>query len=478
MTPDVLTCPYCNALVPRPAQGGRVTCPRCEEVLPGTDNGLPFSVRPAPLNAAPPPETAGPPEWLIQLAGISVLLVLVSLTLKLALPENNTAQRAFPFMVLLAGMGLVASLWLWFFQRTRSNHAIAGFVLSNMIVVAMMVLPFALATTKFRRGNDPQKPEIEPPGPGMSGALTPVAPSQLAGLAFVPDDCQILAGIHVAELTEAPGGAKLLAGSEAEPRPWLIALGMGFVENATGLQTADLDHLVIGVHMEGIQPRVSMVARTRRPYDVGKVARSNLLSHVVRVSHHGKDLFQFSVKLGEQLNLPVEVKGEGSLWCADAKTLVLLFRFESMLPRDKDLLRPTPQGPTGALRQLLEEKLTKGTQLWWAADLQELKFRPALLPIGKKDPELDKLMQGARRITGGLCLASDAAVLTTVECADAARRVAELLEKQSFKDLKPKVVGPPPDSRERWVTLQLRGDSEAVTAVLRQIRLLAMPRKG
>ena len=72
----------------------------------------------------------------------------VSLVLKVSFPENNTTQRAFPFMLLLSGVGSVAGLWLWFFQTPHSNGVIAGFVLGNMLSVALLVLPFAIATSR------------------------------------------------------------------------------------------------------------------------------------------------------------------------------------------------------------------------------------------------------------------------------------------------------------------------------------------
>ena len=119
------------------------------------------------------------------------------LALKFALPEVTLTQQGFPFGVLLGAVGMVASLWLWFFQRRRSNGTVATFVLGNMVVVAMVVLPFALATTGFRRGNDPRRPPVDG-GPRLTSATEILAPAQLPGLGYLPDDCNVVAGIHVA----------------------------------------------------------------------------------------------------------------------------------------------------------------------------------------------------------------------------------------------------------------------------------------
>src|SRR5262249_61868848 len=135
---------------------------------------------------AGPADAPGRAGRIVALAAASLMAALVSLALKLALADSNLTQRAFPFMVAVASVGLVASLWLWFLRTPRTNQALAAFVLGNMATAALIVLPFALATTGFRRGNDPQPP---PPLPGPAvPTVEPVAPARLAGVGYLPED--------------------------------------------------------------------------------------------------------------------------------------------------------------------------------------------------------------------------------------------------------------------------------------------------
>ena len=474
MSQDLLVCPYCNAQVPHPADkdpAEPVVCPLCEET---------FALRHAGVASGPavartvagserPRLPAGPGPLLVT----SVLILLMSVALKLGLADVPLAQRAFPFGVLLGAIGLVAALWTWFLQRRRSNAALATFVLANMATVALAVLPFALATTQFRRANDPRKPPVESPAPRLTSAAEIVAPAQLAGLGYLPDDCNIVAGVHVAELADYPIGPKLLTRPPAdvpdgEQRPWLVEQGLGFVEKYAGLRAEEIDHLIFGVKSEGFLPRVTVVVRTRSPYDSARVAHAQ--APVVPAKHHDKDLYQFKMRPA----------GDASLWCADARTLVLLIRLDGLLARDRQLLSDTPRvgplAPPQPVRRIMARMLGPGTPIWWAAgEVEQAELAANLLPVGEKDAELAKLLQQATNLTAGLRLHKDPAVLANIECHDsgAARRLAELLAKQSFGELgAPEVAGPPPGSAERWVSVQFRGSAEAVVRALRPVRLL------
>src|SRR5579862_2195877 len=147
MPSELLTCPFCNTQLPAPAGSAPSVCPRCGETLlmqrdsPYEQRIMPPGMSPEQLTATDPTTNGNGSAWLAQLVIASAVLAVTSLGLKLGLPANNTAQRAFPFMVLLSGIGLVASLWLWFFRKKRPNFAIGFFVLANMLIVALMALP-------------------------------------------------------------------------------------------------------------------------------------------------------------------------------------------------------------------------------------------------------------------------------------------------------------------------------------------------
>jgi len=473
MTQELLVCPYCNAQIPHPLSeqaNQPVICPRCEETFAlrhAKTAVVEGSVGEAPT---PQPRVFGS---LVHLFIASVVLLAVSVTLKFALPDVKLTQQGFPFGLLLGAIGMVASLWLWFFQRRRSNATVATFVLGNMAVVAMVVLPFALATTSFRRGNDPRRPEIDGGAPRPSSGPEILAPARLPGLGYLPDDCNVVAGIHVAELAEYPIGPKFLSKPaadvvDAEQRPWLVEQGLGFVEKYAGLRAEEIDHLVFGLKSDGFLPRVTVVVRTRQPYEPARVAQAQ--APVVPVKHLGNHLYQFKMR-------PV---GDASLWCADSRTLVLMLRLDGLLARDKQLLTESPrqglQAPPQPVRRIVSTMLAAGTPIWWAAsDLDHPEMVANLLPVGEKDSELAKLLQKTANLTAGLRLQKDPAVLANIECPDtkAARRLAELLHTQTFAGLgTPEVAGPPQGSAERWVSVQFRGSPDAVVRALRPVRLL------
>jgi hypothetical protein len=427
--------------------------------------------------APTPPASIRPlPAWLWQLAGTCVVVLLASTALKWALPDSNTTQRAFPFMLILSLGGLVASLWLWFLRKRRTNGALAAFVLTNMAAVAVMVLPFALATTGFRRDNDPKAPLLKNEPTPPPSRIHAVAPAALAGLGYLPDSCNVVAAIHVSELQQLPLGQKLLqrTTADAEPPPWLIEQGLGRVEKLTGLKAGDIDHLIFGTQGNAGLSTMALVVRTGKPYDTAAIARAQ--SPVVPVKFHDKDLYQFTVRLGAQGPFPVG--GQGLLWCADPHTLILLFNF-ALAERDKEMLTDQPrtemQGPPRAFRPLLSERLTKGTLIWWAAaELERPELIVGLVP-GAKDAQLARLLQKALSVTVGLRLQEDAAVLGNVECPDqatAARLMAQL-EKQRLPGLDaPKVAGPAPEELRPWVAFQMRGSPAQVLDALRPVRLL------
>jgi hypothetical protein len=489
MTPPLLTCPYCNAQVERPAAldvGSRIQCPRCDASFlyrPSSAAAVADDESAAAVVAANSPAIVHPlPQSVLLLAGLCLAILLLSTALKWALPESNTTQRAFPFMLLLALGGLVTSLWLWFLRRRRSNGVLAAFVLANMAAMALMILPFALATTAFRRGNDPRPPA--PAGDHSSIVVAPVhavGPAALAGLGYLPENCNVVAAIHVAALVEQPIAQHLFvppkADADAPPRPWLVENGVGLVTRRTGLKTEEIDHVIFGIK-DDFRSTTSLVVRTRKPYS------TDLLASTMRLvePYRQKKLYRFSVSLGAlgPFALPVQ----GQLWCADAQTMILQFNFK-LEERDKELLIDNPrtgtQIPPRPLRAFLADRLSPGTLIWWAAaDVEPPDILAGLVPGTVKDSDLAKLLPRARGLTMGLRLQKDAAVLGNIECPDqaTAKRLSELLKELRMPGLEtPKVAGPAPDELHPWVAFQMRGNAAKVLEALRPLRLIRLPGK-
>src|SRR5262249_43375756 len=204
--------------------------------------------------------------------------------------------------------------------------------------------------------------------------------------------------------------------------------------------------LVFGLKSDGFLPRVTVVVRTRQPYEPARVAQAQ--APVVPVKHLGKELYQFKMR-------PV---GDASLWCADSRTLVLMLRLDGLLARDKQLVTESPrqgsQAPPQPVRRIVSTMLASGTPIWWAAsELDHPEMVGNLLPVGQKDSELSKLLQKIANLTAGLRLQKDPAGLANIECSDtrAARRLAQPLQPQTVAGPgTPGGARPPPGGRGAW----------------------------
>jgi hypothetical protein len=472
MTPEVQTCPYCNTQLLWAVQNVRLICPRCGETIP-----LQVAFPEENKYQVPPLLTTGESAdsgnvsrqrgLVLQIVIMCILLAGTSLALKLALPENNTTQRGFPFMVLLSCIGLVASLWIWFFQKHRRNSAAAVFVLANMLAIALMVLPFALATKTRRRDNDPKGPPTLPTSPATK--TKPLAPKLWAALGYLPEDFNLVVGIHVSDLANNPMGAKLLAGMaspDGEQRTDLIELAVRPVEKFTGLKPDALDHLVLGMRLDAGLPVVMIVARTREPYDSEVLRQAQ--APATAVKYLDRDLYRFNTK-------PL---GTGMLFAADPQTMILVIRVDPLAERDKQMLITVPRngakGPPQALRGILGNPVFRpGTSIWWAgADIQQPEVAVALFPLAQKNAELAKLVGLATSVVGGLYLHDDAALVGYVQCPDpiSTERLEAVLRKQTPAGNLG--VGAITSGRDNAFWFRLYGTPEEVTANLQGVRLL------
>ncbi|MBY0525094.1 MAG: hypothetical protein K2R98_16940 [Gemmataceae bacterium] len=216
MSVDSLSCPYCNSLVPPPAQAPitqRLTCPRCGESFP--------------YRSAEAAQAAA----------------------------NGTASAS-----LLATQVAAAP------ARSRwSNRAIATSVLGIMVLMAAVGLTYALLTVEWRRSRDPKHAETKPE------PIRTVAPVHLAGLGYLPRGTNVVIAIHVAEALATPSGAAYLARSQFAD----TGLGMADIEKTVGLDRQDIEHVIFGLKTgEDLVPRMVLVVRTRRPIDEAKLRKT------------------------------------------------------------------------------------------------------------------------------------------------------------------------------------------------------------
>src|SRR2546427_244738 len=136
MTPESLSCPYCNSLVilPRlPEAHQQIRCPRCQEVFPYRGQA----------------GIAGPEHFT---------------------PASDPAEGTLP-----DANGQPGSK-----GQRLTNWALARVVLAVMGLTAGIALIFAWSTTDSRRQRDRSGPTY--------GQVPVVAPAKLAGLGYLPSD--------------------------------------------------------------------------------------------------------------------------------------------------------------------------------------------------------------------------------------------------------------------------------------------------
>jgi hypothetical protein len=177
--------------------------------------------------------------------------------------------------------------------------------------MATIGLAFALHSTAFRRANDSKG--AQPPEPAIDNR--PVPPAEWAGLGYIPDDAQALAGVRVSDALETPAGRTLLNS--------LGVMDAG-QNKLLGVKSADIDHLLIGAGLRALPPRVTAVVRTRgtvgdiRPADAGHT-----------VDQHGRSLVRGRLWGSGP---------DGAVWRSDRRTLVA-----ALLPEDFDKVPVSPR---------------------------------------------------------------------------------------------------------------------------------------
>jgi hypothetical protein len=226
---------------------------------------------------------------------------------------------------------------------------VARAVLGIMFAMAALGLAFAWATREFRRHNDHLDQTAEEP----LGPVEPVAPAQMPPLEFMPQKVNVIAGIHVAELLENPGGRLLLPQlkiSEAN-------IDLNNLEKTTGLKLADVEQVALGLQLEQ-ELHGYLVVHTRREYD----------PEHVRISLHGKNA-------GARNNRPmfsfVPQNGKGATnlthfvgWCAGPRMLVFCW---PGIPENVNALPVMPTTSLARFDQDLGDRLQQlpvGAQVW------------------------------------------------------------------------------------------------------------------
>ena len=373
--PEPLCCPYCNAYVTVPAgkseDGQRLLCSRCGESfafrgIPGeasSETPTAFSTQPLPVNiTAPEPIRRAWSNRAIAgiiLGGMAVMAligVLTSLATQsvrrehdAGLPKDRTLPLYLAVFVAIWVVGLafvaVRELRVRYQRSYAAQRLPLGYVIATVMFLAIGGLAVTMLAVQISKQRASRPPLEEPRTEARA-----VAPAALPALGYIPADCDLVAGFHVAEINGDPVIRDLLKSSSLIPG----ASDLGFISSWTGLPLTDVYHAVLGLRIEGeLIPRFTLVVQTVRPYD-GESLRKKL--NVSRSPGAGKREF-YRVNTDKPTR-PV-------LWFADDRTIVVGLKNED--------LEPVPAQPRDGLDHLrseiagiIKDRLGAGTPIWIA----------------------------------------------------------------------------------------------------------------
>jgi hypothetical protein len=229
--------------------------------------------------------------------------------------------------------------------RRRSNRAVAQVVLAIMATMALLGLAFALMTTAIRRQHDHPKKTLEPE---LTRVIS-IAPARLPAVGYLPADANILVGVHVAELLDDPACKELAAGLSNGS----LGFNVNTLTQITGMPLEEIDHAAAAFRLEDrLLPHMTIVVRTRRPYDAGKIR--TLLKAGRPLEWKKRTFYRYPLNGGAF---------EAMVWMADERTLVYGMTREDLEPVP---VKPAADNSRFAapLREALEGQLSPGTQLW------------------------------------------------------------------------------------------------------------------
>ena len=379
MASELISCPYCNAYVTLPGgaveEGQRLLCTRCGETFDfrGFPREAIVEKLPHPLTAySPQPDaasSAGAPEFvhrswsnraiagfvlggMAAMAIIGLLLSLATESVRRAHDAGIPKDRTLPlYLAVFVGLWIVGLAFVTVrelrlrYQRTYAAQRLPlGYVLATVTFLAVGGLAVTVLAVQIskRRASRPALEDTKP-------EARPVAPASLPTLGYLPPDVDFIAGIHFAEMQADLVAREFLSQLRFGPAD----LNLSVIQKWTGLHVEDLDHAVLGLRVQGqLIPRLDLVIRTTRPYDVESIRKSINLS---RSPEPGKKEL-YRVKLDKSLLTPI-------LWFADEHTIVV-----GLKPEDLAYVPAKPRENVDHLQVdvafFLKQRLGQGTPAW------------------------------------------------------------------------------------------------------------------
>lgn len=275
----------------------------------------------------------------------------------------------------------------------RSNRSVLTALLAAMIAMAALGLVFIIWTNvdrSRRHARAPTKVEV-------------TAPAGLSSLGYLPADCDVVLGLHIAELLEQPYGRELLG----RFRLPVGNVGFDFLEQWTGVPLEEIDHAVLGLMTQtGVFPRLTLVVQTRRPVDTRK------LTEALKAGG--------SKKQGSKKYYPLHVGIlQVGLWVTEDDSR-LIVTSEFALDQVPDAPNPGSTHLLPPIRQFLRER-APGTQLWVVGHIEDWEKTglAGLIHVGQV-PEEGKALTRLRDLGLWLRLGQDVELNARLEGRDAA----------------------------------------------------------
>jgi hypothetical protein len=324
-----------------------------------------------------------------------------------------------------------------------TNRAIALTVLGVMGLMAAAGLVLALATVSFRRANDYPKTN---PDDDLA-RIKIIAPANLGGLGYLPPDTGVVVGVHVAEALQDPAGREFLKRfrpGDFLPRNQadLAESGLGNLEKWTGLSLEEVDHAVLGLNLEKLIPRLTLVVQTRRSYDAEKVRAALKAS---RSADPGKRvLYRFELE---------KIAQKPVVWFAGERTLVVAQDSDDLnaVPADP---RPGSEHLSPALRGVLQ-RMGPAAPVWLAGHSDDWDKTTLTLLLAGLKPADRQVLKNVRTFAAWLQFGDGLRLNAALDCSDAAS--AEALERYLV-----------PEERKPIALFGNRPEAEAVAKELAQ----------
>jgi hypothetical protein len=287
------------------------------------------------------------------------------------------------------------------YQRSYAAQRLPlGYVLATVTFLAvggLAVTVLAVQISKQRASRPPlEQPKTE---------VRAVAPAALAAIGYIPGDCDLVAGFHVAEINDDQAVRDFLKSSSLIPG----GSDMSFISHWTGLRAQEIDHAVLGLHIQGeLIPRFTLVVRTLRSYDADALRKTLNASRSLgagKREYYRVDSDKFARRV---------------LWFLDDHTVVVGLKnedLESVPAKPHDGIDHLPP----EVSTIVKERLGAGTPAWIVGRPENWGTQLDLLSnFWKQQAQVLDLLRQVRRFGVWFHFTDGLTLNAAFECADAA----------------------------------------------------------